>query len=178
MPDKRAEQQIGNLKVYCNNHELGCKETRELRDLDKHKSECQFEVIPCKYKVAGCTEKLQRMEMDKHDEAFKEKHLLLCLTMLYDQDEVLKEQDEKIRKLESELQATVRDKNDEIKKLQNDICKKDSQLEKSSKKVAELEEQLLKFNQNVSADAIIRPPTFESVTLLIVLVILYCILIS
>ena len=166
VPDKRAEQEIGNLKVYCSNQVRGCEEVVELNYLTEHRSVCPYEVVLCRYSAAGCTEKLQRMEMDKHDEAFKDKHLLLCLTMLLDQDEVIKEQDEKIRKLEHQLRAcniTIKDKNDEIKKLQNDIIKMESQLEDSSKIVAELNKHF-QVNQSPSDDLLVIQPTFKPVT--------------
>ena len=54
------------------------------RDLPKHRQECLFEKVPCKYSVIGCTEKVERKDLEEH-ERDTQHHLQLAVDTVQQQ---------------------------------------------------------------------------------------------
>ena len=52
------------MKMACPNY--GCKTYLIRRDLPKHRQECMFEKVPCKYLNIGCTNQVERKDLEKH----------------------------------------------------------------------------------------------------------------
>ena len=68
------------VKVPCPNS--GCNTLSLRRDLPKHRHECMFEMVPCKYSTIGCTEKVQRKDLAKH-EGDTQQHLQLAVDTVH-----------------------------------------------------------------------------------------------
>ena len=69
--------------VECPN---GCDTTQIPRDeVDRHKQEdCPLQFVPCQYKVIGCTEQVQRQDLQRHLEKEKDSHLQLAMDAVVD----------------------------------------------------------------------------------------------
>ena len=52
------------------------------RDLPKHRQECMFEKIPCKYSTIGCEEKVERKDLAEH-EGDTQQHLQLAVDTVH-----------------------------------------------------------------------------------------------
>ena len=52
------------------------------RDLPKHRQECMFEKIPCKYSTIGCKKEVERKDLAKH-ERNAQKHLRLAVDTVH-----------------------------------------------------------------------------------------------
>jgi len=85
---------------------------------------CSLQVIECDFSYAGCSEKLQRQDMEKHVEENTQKHLALMAAVsmkmsqefqkrLQEQQDDLQQQVERIEKLEKQL----KDKEQELEQL-------------------------------------------------------------
>ena len=70
-------------EVGCPNN--GCKVKRIASDaLVAHRRKCQFETVPCPYANAGCTDRMQRKDVDKHKRDAMEQHSELFYSKLCD----------------------------------------------------------------------------------------------
>ena len=54
------------------------------RDLSKHRQECQFEIVPCKFSVIGCEEEVERKNLADH-EGDTQHHLRLAVDTVQQQ---------------------------------------------------------------------------------------------
>ena len=52
------------------------------RDLPKHRQECMFEKVPCKYSTIGCTEEVERKDLEEH-ERNGQQHLQLAVDTVH-----------------------------------------------------------------------------------------------
>ena len=77
-PDKRTEQEVGNLQIVCSNVGRGCRERPELRNVGEHKNVCPFELIPCQFSDVGCLETMLRKDSKDHNRKEIIEHLDLC----------------------------------------------------------------------------------------------------
>ena len=77
-PDKRTEQEIGNLRIVCSNFGRGCRERPELRNAEKHKNGCPLELIPCQFSDVGCPATMLRKDSKDHNTKEIVEHLDLC----------------------------------------------------------------------------------------------------
>ena len=58
-----------------------CKEELKRKQLQAHINECPLQVISCPFTSAGCTVKLPRNEMEKHEATAVCEHLRLLMTL-------------------------------------------------------------------------------------------------
>ena len=89
-PDKRTEQEVGNLQIVCPNVGRGCHERPELRNVDQHKNVCPFELIPCQFSDVGCLETMLRKDSKDHNRKEITEHLDLCRRRIARLEEVQK----------------------------------------------------------------------------------------
>ena len=68
------------VKVACPNS--GCKTYLIRCNLPKHRKECQFEKVPCKYSTIGCTEVVKRKDLEEH-ERDSQHHLQLAVDTVH-----------------------------------------------------------------------------------------------
>ena len=59
-----------------------CKTYLVRRDLPKHRKECMFEKVACKYSTIGCEEEVERKDLAKH-EGNTQKHLQLAVDTVH-----------------------------------------------------------------------------------------------
>ena len=64
------------VKIPCPNSE--CKVLVPRCKLDKHRSKCPFEEVPCKYAKIGCEEELLRKNLKQHENDATLHHHLAC----------------------------------------------------------------------------------------------------
>ena len=64
------------VPVICPNY---CKERLKRKQLQAHIDECPLQVISCPFTSAGCTVKLPRNEMEKHEDTAMRQHLRLVV---------------------------------------------------------------------------------------------------
>ena len=74
-PDRIAEREVLELKVICNLDEEGCTWRGELRELEKHRSECKFVTVPCEL---SCRANVMRRDMRKHVEKICPRRRVPC----------------------------------------------------------------------------------------------------
>ena len=58
--------------------------TLKRHDLTKHRKECQFEKVPCKYSTIGCAEVVERKDLEEH-ERDSQHHLQLAVETVHQQ---------------------------------------------------------------------------------------------
>ena len=77
-PDKRTEQDVGNLWVSCPNE--WCNRHVELREIGNHKLACISiqESIECRFSSMGCPKKGSKEDIEKHMKEDVVLHLDLC----------------------------------------------------------------------------------------------------
>ncbi len=64
--------------VYCPNDE--CPSVMQRQEVDEHvKSECEYTMTPCKYESIGCSVKMKRQDMEKHEQKDKQGHLNMAM---------------------------------------------------------------------------------------------------
>jgi hypothetical protein len=61
-----------------------CKTQLVRGDPSKHRRECRFEKVPCKYSTIGCTEKVERKDLEEH-ERDSQHHLQLAVDTVHQQ---------------------------------------------------------------------------------------------
>ena len=60
--DTRSDREIKSLKVYCDNQENGCDWTGEVRVIEKHLEDCDYQEIECE----DCKRTILKLEMETH----------------------------------------------------------------------------------------------------------------
>nr|ABN04152.1 tumor necrosis factor receptor-associated factor 3 [Branchiostoma belcheri] len=65
-PDLFCIREILMSKVYCRFKKNGCQEILLLRNLEAHVNECEYAIIDCIFKEAGCIITLQRRHLPHH----------------------------------------------------------------------------------------------------------------
>ena len=88
MPDRRLQQTLNNLKVYCSNRKAGCEWLDSLGKLQLHLNVaadedgqsdkfcgCLFELIPCSH----CKTRIQRQVIKEHETKECPKRPFLCV---------------------------------------------------------------------------------------------------
>ena len=77
-PDKRTEQDVGNLWVLCPNE--WCKRHVELLEIENHRLACisDQESIECRFSSMGCPKKGSKEDIEKHMKEDVVLHLDLC----------------------------------------------------------------------------------------------------
>ena len=77
-PDKRTEQDVGNLWVSCPNE--WCKRHVELREIESHRLACisVHESIECRFSSMGCPKRGSKEDIEKHMKEDVVLHLDLC----------------------------------------------------------------------------------------------------
>ena len=75
-PDKRTEQDVGNLQVVCPND--WCKRRVELREVENHKVACTSKLVLCEFSGMGCPRKGPRQDIERHAKEDVVQHLDLC----------------------------------------------------------------------------------------------------
>ena len=70
------------------------------RNLAEHRQECQFEMVPCKFATIGCEEEVMRKDLREHQED-SEQHLQLAIDTVYRQQAIIREQENKLARLQS-----------------------------------------------------------------------------
>jgi TNF receptor-associated factor 4 len=61
-----------------------CKTHLIRRDLSNHRKECLFEMVPCKFSIIGCTEEVERKDLEEH-EGDSQNHLQLAMNTVQQQ---------------------------------------------------------------------------------------------
>ena len=75
-----------------------CGETNiKRRDMKGHRDICHLEPLDCPFKDAGCTDKIQRKDMEKHIESSTQQHLLKSHQKLYQKLEKLQKSYQKLK---------------------------------------------------------------------------------
>ena len=90
------------VKVSCPN--TNCKALVPHCDLANHQSQCQYEVVSCKYAEIGCKEELLRKDLKQHenDGAL---HFQLAIETITEQQKKINRQQEEISELQKEIKA-------------------------------------------------------------------------
>ena len=70
------------VEVPCPNH--GCKIHLIRHNFSKHRQECMFEKVPCKYSIIGCKEEVLRKDLAEH-EGDTQQHLQLAVDTVLQQ---------------------------------------------------------------------------------------------
>ena len=128
--------------VACPNN--GCKISDLLQEgLVAHREKCPHEMIQCEYFDEGCTEKMTRQNLAKHNKDNMEKHLTLIKCELI-----------KARKKEEEIQGLVTIKHDLGQKLdaikQDLMIKLDIEMSNAKREIAAIRNDIAK-NQSTSS---------------------------
>jgi len=119
--------------------------------------------IECDFSYAGCNEKLQRQDMEKHIEENSEKHLALMAAASMKMNRELQEQRNEFRgyveqkeretaeqlkqkdeQIES-IQASLREKDKKFEKLQQDVK---GELHEKQQQIEALKEQIIQVKQD------------------------------
>ena len=74
------------------------------RDLPKHREECLFEKVLCKYSTIGCEKEVERKDLEEH-EGDTQQHLQLAVDTVHQQQSTIRKQESTIR----DMQAQSRD---------------------------------------------------------------------
>ena len=71
---------------------LGCRTRIARCNLSKHRKECMFEIVPCKYAIIGCKTKVLRKNLAEH-EGDTQQHLQLAVDTVCQQQITIREQE-------------------------------------------------------------------------------------
>jgi hypothetical protein len=74
------------VEIPCPNG--GCKTHLKRRDLPKHRKECLFEKVPCKFSIIGCMEKVECKDLEEH-ERDSQHHLQLAVDTVRQQQIII-----------------------------------------------------------------------------------------
>ena len=120
-----------NYPVPCPNRcQIGAVERNTLED---HLNMCSLQVVDCDFSYAGCNEKLQRQDMEKHVEENTQKHLALMaaasMKLSQEFEKKLQEQrdefrgylEQKIKHIQDSLQEQLLGKEQQIEALKEQI---------------------------------------------------------
>ncbi|XP_078478124.1 TNF receptor-associated factor 2-like isoform X1 [Lampetra fluviatilis] len=79
--DRAAQREIDCLSARCVNE--GCPWTGTVKEYwSAHEEHCEFSTLPCPFQDVGCTVKVSRGELSRHEEAAVPLHLRLLLAPL------------------------------------------------------------------------------------------------
>ena len=98
------------LEVSCPKRR--CRTSILRRDLSKHRKECLFEKVPCKYSIIGCDEVVERKDLEEHEED-TEQHLQLALDTVHEQQNKIRD----IQQTAEQQQMTIRDMQAKSRKM-------------------------------------------------------------
>jgi len=133
---------------------------------------CRLQVIECDFSYAGCNEKVQRQDMEKHVEENTQKHLALVAAAsmktnrefekkLQDQQDEFRgyleqkeretaEQLKQIKAVEERLQQSVREKEEQIENMRKTLQKEhEKQIKALKEQIVQLEKQLKEKEQEL-----------------------------
>jgi len=86
--DVTARDIIREFPVKCDCVSVGCQWTGPLGNLADHKKKCRFTEIDCLFAPHGCTVKMRKEDVEKHNATFQDKHLqMLCTSFTKVADE-------------------------------------------------------------------------------------------
>ena len=133
-----------NYPVPCPNRcQIGAVERNTLED---HLNMCSLQVIECDFSYAGCNEKLQRQDMEKHVEENTQKHLALVaaasMKMNREFQAHLEQKDKQIKEVEERLQQSVREREEQIENMRKTLQKE------HEKQIKALKEQIVQVKQD------------------------------
>ena len=89
-------EECPKMKIPCPND--GCDVKVQRCKISQHLDECLFELCLCKYTDIGCTEKLPRKDLEKHQND-STKHIQLAIETVTLQGITIKKHEEKITQL-------------------------------------------------------------------------------
>ena len=164
-----------NYPVPCPNRcQIGAVERNTLED---HLKMCSLQVVDCDFSYAGCNEKLQRQDMEKHVEENTQKHLALMAAAsmkmsreLQEQRdefrgyleqkeretaEQLKQKDEQVKAVEERLQQSVREREEQIESMRKSLQKEQKegeqqlqqQLKQKERQINHIQEKLQQLQE-------------------------------
>ena len=153
--------------IPCTNSE--CTETIERGKMKRHLDDCDYTIIPCKYKNIGCDVKLKRKDMPAHEEDDKV-HLHQALgTVVNLQDnlqsanDTITAQQGEVATLQGEV-ATLQDKvksaNDTIVALNSKVSKLQGILTHTLGKEKSLTFKLTDFEKLKKSNSVFKSPSF------------------
>ena len=73
----QLRRQIMSLHVFCDNKELGCEWVGEVEAIERHKEQCPYYMVNCKYHIVGCDVKLPVHLQAAHNREKAEDHVLM-----------------------------------------------------------------------------------------------------
>ena len=86
------------IEVPCPNRK--CQVRTAQHNLVKHRQECLFEIVPCKYASIGCEKEIERQDLKEHEED-TEQHLQLAVDTVHLQQATIREQESILAHLRS-----------------------------------------------------------------------------
>ena len=132
-PDKAAARTIGNLQVYCENSERGCRWVGDLRDVQSHSQNCEFSAVRAPNVATSSNRRdselestleriVSRLESCENDLVMKNKDLANLRFTVLELVEDKKQKCEEIRKLRKEVNEStnyIRKELNNAKKVQD-----------------------------------------------------------
>jgi hypothetical protein len=97
-----------------------CKTYIKRCDLSKHRKECLFEKVTCKYSTIGCMEKVRRKDLEEH-ERDGQHHLQLAVDTVHQQQIKIRNMQEQCREMQAqfrEIQAQSREMQAQFREMQ------------------------------------------------------------
>jgi len=107
---------------------------------------CSLQVVEYDFGYAGCTEKLQRQDMEKHIEDNMQKHLALMASASM---KLSQEFEEKLQEQRDEFQGYLEQKDRQIVNIQEKLQEeKDKALNEKQQQIEALKEQIVQIKQD------------------------------
>lgn len=133
------------VKVRC--PQTKCEDSIPRSELEKHKSECQFEVGSCKFNELGCTKRLPRRDLIAHEED-DHQHLQKSKEKVLELTKLIEEQDKMFR-------AQIKQQNKDIEAIKESIgsCRRYT---------APIYFRFTKFSEHKRQNKVIYSPPFYS----------------
>ena len=130
-----------NYPVPCPNRcQIGAVERNTLED---HLNMCCLQVVDCDFSYAGCNEKLQRQDMEKHVEENTQNHLALMAAATM---KLSREFEQKVQKQQEKFQEQLQLMKQDLEvKLQQ----KDTQIQVLDEKLSEMKTQIRKLHDKI-----------------------------
>ena len=73
----QLRRQIMSLHVFCDSKELGCEWIGEVEAFERHKEQCPYYMVKCKYHIVGCNVKVPVHLQAAHNKERAEDHMLM-----------------------------------------------------------------------------------------------------
>eukprot|EP00111_Clytia_hemisphaerica_P024172 TCONS_00071243-protein len=154
----QLKEHYNNCEGYpipCNN--LGCPDNIQRSLMENHLENCEFAIVSCPFLAFGCTEKIQRRDIEDHNGKAKSSHDTLLFQMVnkmkhenIERDQKIQQQDQRIEELEN----IVTKNEEEIKELQNNSMQQKASITKDLLALADknqsIEDSLIKTNSMTS----------------------------